>query len=71
MRKIFDFRCEDGHVEEQFVERDAVVRCKCGKTAKRIISPVRCQLDPISGHFPGATMRWEKEHERLGGETSE
>lgn len=71
MRKIFDFKCPDGHVTEHFVYEDSKVRCHCGKSCKRVISPVKCQLDPASGHFPGATMKWIKEHERLGGETSE
>lgn len=71
MRKIFDFKCPDGHITEHFVLPDSDVRCHCGKKAKRIISPVKCQLDAVSGHFPGATMKWIKEHERLGGETSE
>ena len=71
MRQIFDYRCENGHIEEQFVERGTVCRCKCGAESHRIISPVRCQLDPTSGDFPGATMKWIKEHERAGGQTGE
>lgn len=71
MRKLNDYRCPKGHITEHFVEPDAKVRCNCGLQAHRIISPVKCQLDPTSGDFPGATMKWIKEHERLGGSTSE
>lgn len=59
-----DYRCPKGHITEHLVEPGSHVRCDCGLQAHRIISPVNCQLDPISGHFPGATMKWIKEHER-------
>jgi hypothetical protein len=32
--------------------------------AQRIISPVRCSLDHISGEFPGATMKWAKQRQQ-------
>jgi hypothetical protein len=62
---MFEFRCENGHVSEQ-LQRDEVrwVTCSvCGKEAERILSASRIGLDPISGHFPGATMSWEKRRE--------
>lgn len=66
MRKLFDFRCTNNHTFEAFVEADVFTsRCKCGTEAKRLISPVKCSLDPISGHFPGATDRWAKHHEDM------
>ena len=62
---LFDFKCTScGTVHERLVRSDTrTVDCKeCGCAATRIISPVRCKLDPISGDFPGATIAWEKRH---------
>lgn len=65
MRKIFDARCEScSTVFEAFDELTAVVRCDCGGDAKRIISPVRTHLDGASGDFPGAAIKWARDHER-------
>tara|TARA_R110002096_G_scaffold435611_1_gene661775 strand:- start:1149 stop:1397 length:249 start_codon:yes stop_codon:yes gene_type:complete len=66
MKRLFDFRCTktqlvfERYVDDQLSE----VGCKCEATAKRIISPVRAKLDPISGDFPGATMSWIKNREQ-------
>jgi len=64
MRKIFDISCTVCNTErEEFGYLDDAFRCgECGAEAKRIISPVRCQLDGASGDFPGAAMKWEKRH---------
>jgi len=32
--------------------------------AKKLISPVRTKLDPISGDFMGATRKWERNREQ-------
>lgn len=72
MRKLFDFKCPSGHTEEHLVTSDQThARCSCGLEAHRIISPVKCYLDPVSGHFPGATMRWIREHEQAANKTKE
>jgi hypothetical protein len=62
MRALFDFKCEQGHVNESFVDTTlTTISCPvCSLQAKRIISPVRSSLDPISGDFMGATAKWEK-----------
>lgn len=62
MRLMFDFECPDGHITESLINSDEnTAPCKeCGKPASRMISPVRCYLDPYSGHFPGATETWAK-----------
>lgn len=61
LKRLFDFKCPDGHVFEDLVAQGTTTtRCDCGLEAKRIISPVRSQLDPISGDFPDATKRWAK-----------
>lgn len=65
MRKIFDVKCPDGHITEVFGYADDPFRCgECGSEAKRIISPVRCKLDALSGDFPDAARKWAKMHER-------
>jgi len=66
MRKIREFRCGDDHITEHYVYDDVDTHpCKvCNKLAKRIISAVRCKLDPLSGDFPGATIKWIKEKEQ-------
>ena len=66
MRIILEFKCEDGHVNERFVEDDCTnIPClDCDKIAKRIVSAVRSKLDPISGDFMGATRQWAKNREQ-------
>jgi hypothetical protein len=66
MRLIFDFRCPDNHVTEALVASDETEHTcgLCNKIATRIISPVRCSLDPICGDFVGATMKWAKQREQ-------
>lgn len=67
MIKVFDFRCPDGHLFEEFVSGDTTVcRCDCGLDARKVPSPTRCQLDGSSGDFPGAHMKWVREHEKAG-----
>lgn len=65
---LFDFRCEgSGETFERLADRGVShVRCKCGHEAKRLISPVKCQLEGASGDFPGAHMKWVREHESRG-----
>jgi len=33
---------------------------ECGETCNMKISAVRSALDPISGDFPGETIKWER-----------
>ena len=64
-RRMFDFRCADGHVHERLVgaETRRVTCTTCGKLAQRMIAAPRCQLEGITGAFPGAAMKWEKNRE--------
>lgn len=67
MRYIIDVRCGScNKVSEEFGAMDATYKCSCGGTSERIISPVKCKLEGYSGDFPGAAMRWEREHTNAG-----
>lgn len=67
MKKLFDFKCPEGHVTEHLVYAETtVVRCDCGEEANRIISPVRSHLNGADDSFPGAHMKWVREHEKAG-----
>lgn len=66
MRRIYDVRCTScDNIDEVFGLRDDAFRCTvCQSESKPIISPVKCQLDGTSGDFPGAAMKWARDHER-------
>ena len=66
MRIMIEFKCEDGHVNERFVDSSTThIPClDCDKIARRIVSAVRSKLDPLSGDFMGATRQWEKNREQ-------
>ena len=61
-RRIYDFKCEQNHLMESFVDETVKeASCDvCGEKTTRIISPTTISLDPISGQFPGATARWSR-----------
>ena len=60
-RRIFDFKCEESHVTEAFVDYETTkIPCYCGKEAGRIISPVRVSLDGTDPLFVGAYDRWAR-----------
>ena len=62
---LFDFQCANGHIQEALVPSTfRFMPCnQCDLSAKRIISPVRAQLEGITGSFPGAAAKWEKRRE--------
>ena len=65
-RRIFDFECTwKQHRTEHLVEPDVrIVECPvCGKPATRLIAAPRCQLEGITGDFPGAALKWEANRE--------
>lgn len=67
MIKVYDFKCTNGHTFEDFVESGTTVsRCGCGANATKIASATSCVLDGASGDFPGAHMKWVREHEKAG-----
>lgn len=60
MNRFFDFKCEQGHVTEHFVESNirTYICPTCGTVSQRLISTPRVSLDGISGDFPGASDKW-------------
>ena len=70
MYKIYDFRCDKGHVFERMVGRGVIAsRCGCGSEATKMPSAPKCVLDGSSGDFPGRHMKWVREHESAGRKT--
>lgn len=71
MRKLFDARCDKcGHVDEVFGELSDTFRCAqdgCDGVAGRIITPINFHLEGVSGSFPGAAMKWERDRTKRGG----
>lgn len=68
MKILFEFRCQSCNTkEEHLTTRDTTqVRCKkCDSVSNRVISGGRPLLDPISGDFPGSTIKWARHHERM------
>lgn len=68
MYKVFDFRCPNGHVHEEFVKAEVTEsRCKtCGAVSTRMVSAPSFHLNGSDGTFPGAHMKWVREHEKVG-----
>ena len=67
MFKVYDFRCTNGHVFEEFVEGTVTTsRCGCGANATRMVSAPSFHLDGSDAGFAGAHMKWVKEHEKAG-----
>lgn len=61
-RRLFEFRCNDGHLQESLVSDEVTkLTCEvCGKDSNRIISAPRINLEPFSGIYPSATSKWER-----------
>ncbi len=66
MRRLYDARCTScNKITEVFGRESDDFRCgACDSPAQRIVSPVKCHLDGVSGDFPGAAMKWKRDHER-------
>ena len=67
MIKVYDFRCDNGHGYEKFVDSStSVSRCECGASATKMLSAPACRRDVHTGVVPGRHMKWVKEHEQAG-----
>lgn len=62
MKRIFEFLCPEGHLEEKYIDEvHRVAECSvCKAWSTRIVSTPRVKLEGISGAFPGAYDRWER-----------
>lgn len=62
---LFDFKCPTGHVFERNVASSIrQVECpECTQTAQRLISTPLLKI-PGTGDYPGAAMKWAKQHEK-------
>jgi len=62
-RRLYDFKCGDGHLTESFVDTDTKeIQCPIclTRSATRIISPTGIYLEPFSGNHVGAYDRWTR-----------
>lgn len=61
-RRLFEFKCEQNHITEQFVDETVKTSpCRvCDGNATRIISPTGIYLEPFSGQFSGSYDRWTR-----------
>jgi hypothetical protein len=62
--RVFDFVCRNGHVRENFVPNEtSEVKCpSCGEVARKMVSAPNIKLEGWSGSFPGAAMKWDRDH---------
>jgi hypothetical protein len=61
MIRVFDFLCKNGHTVERFVDSDIVENeCECGAMGVRQLAAPRAQLEGVTGAFPGAADKWER-----------
>lgn len=67
MIKVFEFKCDQGHIFEEFVEGSVTSsRCGCGANATKIVSATNHVLEGASGDFPGRHSKWVREHSKVG-----
>ena len=62
MRRLFDFKCDNGHVNEKFVDVEtAEVQCPdCDLIARKIVTPVTIS----GGDSWKETRKWAKNREK-------
>ena len=62
MKKIYDFRCLNGHLFESYAESETKsMPCEiCNQASTTVVSCAGFMLDPISGDYPTATRKWAK-----------
>lgn len=62
---IYNYRCSEGHITEhmsKIADREQQIVCECGNWAHYTISAPSVKLEGITGDFPGAYAKWEKNH---------
>jgi len=65
MYRLYDYKCTLGHTNEHMVKGSPdTQKCKsCDALATRQLCSPRSYLEPFSGDFAGATLKWAKKHE--------
>lgn len=60
MRLLRDFKCNDGHITERFIDNQIdTVPCRtCGKDAQKTLGLGTIILDGTDPSFPGAWNKW-------------
>jgi len=67
MIRVFDFECSScGCIDELFVKSDKrITHCsQCSQQSHRLIAAPTCKLEPHSGDFAGATMKWARQRQK-------
>ena len=63
---LYEYYCADHHSTDIYCSiknRQDVVPCEvCGKDSYYTISAPGVHLEGVSGDFPGAAMKWDKDH---------
>jgi putative FmdB family regulatory protein len=63
MYDYYCYKCDKNFEALRKLEDRDLASCPtCHDTCRKIPSATRSKLDPISGDFPGATAKWEKNH---------
>ena len=64
-RRMYEFRCNDGHISESLVDYETTEKtcAVCEQKAFRIISAPRIELDGTDPIYVTAYDKWAKRHE--------
>jgi len=66
MRLSRDFKCEDGHITNRFIDSEiSIVSCEtCGKEATKTLGLGTIILDGTDPSLPGAWNKWAEIREK-------
>jgi len=67
MIRVYDFKCSEcSYIEEKYVRSDdrESVCSICNKLSHRQLAAPMSKLDPLSGDFAGATIKWSKQRQK-------
>lgn len=67
MIRVYDFKCSEcSYIEEKYVRSDdrESVCSICNKLSQRQLAAPISKLDPLSGDFAGATIKWSKQRQK-------
>lgn len=67
MIRVYDFKCSEcSYIEEKYVRSDdrESVCSICNELSQRQLAAPMSKLDPLSGDFAGATIKWSKQRQK-------